>query len=185
MILSAPPQIDYQPSKCILQESQGLKVWHDSSPTHCIFDFNLNINFDLGLNCVSTTLLRIPSPFRSPQILDRSITPCLIESSGKVDSSGSFAIAASRVETAPRLHRSLLMTSRFAKTTKLSPAMPAASCFHLPAHLWAHILTRLDDDFNVWVTCRQVPRMLRAEAEREFALKFTLEARSPLMLPFF
>jgi hypothetical protein len=41
-------------------------------------------------------------------------------------------------------------------------------CSSLPAEIWASIFT-FTDDFTLWVSCRQVTRMLRAEAEREFA----------------
>ncbi|KAE8844416.1 hypothetical protein PTNB85_02681 [Pyrenophora teres f. teres] len=40
---------------------------------------------------------------------------------------------------------------------------------HLSVELWAHVLHHLDDDYTLWVTCRQVSRDIRAEAEREFA----------------
>jgi len=40
----------------------------------------------------------------------------------------------------------------------------------LPAELWGEIFTHVDD-FELWVVCRQVSSMLRAEAEREFATR--------------
>jgi hypothetical protein len=45
----------------------------------------------------------------------------------------------------------------------LPPECPA-----LPAELWGKVLTRLDD-FTVWMRCRNVSKMWRAEAESEFA----------------
>lgn len=41
-------------------------------------------------------------------------------------------------------------------------------CPALPLEMWAHIFTFVDE-VDLWVTCRQVSRTLRAEAEREFA----------------
>jgi hypothetical protein len=38
----------------------------------------------------------------------------------------------------------------------------------LPTELWGHILEELDDPFELWVTCRQVSRTLRKEAEHVF-----------------
>lgn len=40
---------------------------------------------------------------------------------------------------------------------------------HLPAELWAQILHHVEDEYTLWVICRQVSRTFRAEAEREFA----------------
>lgn len=40
----------------------------------------------------------------------------------------------------------------------------------LPLELWSHILHQLDDEYTLWVTCRQVCHFFRVEAEREFAL---------------
>ncbi|KAF2832507.1 hypothetical protein CC86DRAFT_462789 [Ophiobolus disseminans] len=42
------------------------------------------------------------------------------------------------------------------------------NCPSLPAELWASIITHLDD-FTVWMVCRYVARMVRDEAERDFA----------------
>ncbi|EMD70099.1 hypothetical protein COCSADRAFT_156224 [Bipolaris sorokiniana ND90Pr] len=41
---------------------------------------------------------------------------------------------------------------------------------NIPQEIWGHILRYVDDEFTLWVTCRQVSHVFRAEAEREFAL---------------
>ncbi|KAG9185371.1 hypothetical protein G6011_07915 [Alternaria panax] len=49
----------------------------------------------------------------------------------------------------------------------LSPAMVALQvCPHLPVELWAKVLHHVDDDYTLWVICRQVSQTFRAEAER-------------------
>jgi hypothetical protein len=42
-----------------------------------------------------------------------------------------------------------------------------SNCAALPAELWAFVLNHLDE-FEVWMICRNVSKMLRAEAERDF-----------------
>lgn len=46
--------------------------------------------------------------------------------------------------------------------------MRQSRCFYLPPELWARIFTYMSP-IDLWVTCRQVSRAMRAEAEREFA----------------
>ncbi|KAF1848862.1 uncharacterized protein K460DRAFT_81747 [Cucurbitaria berberidis CBS 394.84] len=48
----------------------------------------------------------------------------------------------------------------------MSESDPVA-CRPLPPELWAQICTHIDD-FTLWVICRQVSPVLKAEAEREF-----------------
>ncbi|KAJ6285510.1 hypothetical protein J3E71DRAFT_358492 [Bipolaris maydis] len=36
--------------------------------------------------------------------------------------------------------------------------------------IWGHILSYVDDEFTLWVTCGQVSHVIRTEAEREFSL---------------
>ncbi|KAF1972726.1 hypothetical protein BU23DRAFT_568917 [Bimuria novae-zelandiae CBS 107.79] len=38
----------------------------------------------------------------------------------------------------------------------------------LTQELWGHILSYVEDDFDLWVNCRHVSRVLHIEAEREF-----------------
>jgi hypothetical protein len=49
-------------------------------------------------------------------------------------------------------------------TSELVPS----ECSALPAELWGKVFTHLDD-FTVWMRCRNVSKMWRAEAESEFA----------------
>ena len=48
----------------------------------------------------------------------------------------------------------------------------------MPAELWALIMTYLDE-FTVWMVCRYVSKMIRAEAERDFA-----KTRLPAIISF-
>lgn len=41
---------------------------------------------------------------------------------------------------------------------------------NIPQEIWGLILSFVDDEFTLWVTCRQVSRVFRTEAECEFAL---------------
>jgi hypothetical protein len=46
--------------------------------------------------------------------------------------------------------------------------LPPPKCPALPVELWGKVFTHLDD-FTVWMRCRNVSKMWRAEAESEFA----------------
>jgi hypothetical protein len=46
--------------------------------------------------------------------------------------------------------------------------LPPPNCPALPVELWGKVFTHLDD-FTVWMRCRNVSKMWRAEAESEFA----------------
>lgn len=42
---------------------------------------------------------------------------------------------------------------------------------YLPVEIWSRVLHHVDDDYTLWVICRQVSQTFRAEAEHEFVLK--------------
>jgi hypothetical protein len=61
--------------------------------------------------------------------------------------------------------RGLLLTGTQCLNMRTSNS-PA--CRPLPADIWGQVLTQVDD-FTLWIPCHQISRMIRDEAEREFA----------------
>lgn len=53
-------------------------------------------------------------------------------------------------------------------TISITPT-PAPTRASLPTELWVQILSHVDEDFTLWVVCRRLSKLIRAEAEREFA----------------
>jgi hypothetical protein len=62
----------------------------------------------------------------------------------------------------------VLLTTSCSLSLGVGAVYSTARCPHLPAEIWARIFT-FGDAVSLWVNCRNVSRMLRAEAEREFA----------------
>jgi hypothetical protein len=62
----------------------------------------------------------------------------------------------------------IFATSAYLSMADHISAILPPECPALPAELWGKVFTRLDD-FTVWMRCRNVSKMWRAEAESEFA----------------
>jgi hypothetical protein len=64
-----------------------------------------------------------------------------------------------------------------ATTSKTPSATTTRTLPHIPVELWGEIIGHVDDPFDLWISCRQVSRSFRHEAELAFRQHLLPESR--------